>query len=150
MDIQNINALTQSAKSTRQKSTDDACPSQFQTYLDQFSGKSVQENAPKAQSPGNISNVQPIPFINITTPQQEMAEKVDSVLDLLDTYSQDLKNPNKTLKEIEPALLNMKQAAEKLYNEHQEGNSQELTQFISQLHMTASVEYFKFQRGDYI
>jgi len=151
MDIQNINALTQSAKISRQNAAQ-VQVKEFQEYLDAFSEKTTaSEPSPKKPS-GNIQKVQPIPFVNMASPQKEMVEKVGSVLDLFETYALNLKDPNKTLKDIEPALLNMKQAADSLYKEDflhaDKGNH--LSQLVNNLQVTASVEYFKFQRGDYV
>jgi hypothetical protein len=150
MDIQNINSAVQSAKTTRQETTDSQSAG-FQSYLDAFSEKI--QNEPSSIKPyPQVCNVQEVPFINIQSQNGEMFDKVHSVLNLFEDYSKDLQNPNKTLKEIEPALMNMKQAAEKLYKENAlnaEAN-QSLSQMINNLQVTASVEYFKFQRGDYI
>ncbi|KPA09044.1 hypothetical protein MHK_010734 [Candidatus Magnetomorum sp. HK-1] len=151
MEIQNINTISQSAKTTRQKSTDEN-QTDFQSCLDACNNKIQDKSTADVQISGNVCNIQTIPFMNITSPQKEMAEKVSSVLDLFEVYSQDLQNPNKTLKEIEPTLLNMKQAAERLHKENtlsgETGSS--ISQFINNLQVTASVEYFKFQRGDYL
>jgi len=151
MDIQNINSLGQSAKITRQESVQSQAK-EFQDYLDSFSEKTVAAHSSHVKPSGNIQDVQPVPFVKMTSPQREIVEKVDSVLDLLDTYVLNLKNPNKTLKDIEPALLDMKQAADRLYKEHHlhEDKGSHLTQLVNNLQVTASVEYIKFQRGDYI
>ncbi|MBF0450764.1 MAG: hypothetical protein HQK75_08695 [Candidatus Magnetomorum sp.] len=150
MNIQNINAVSQPEKSTRQKSTD-AHSTEFQSYLDAFSEK-IQDNPVNVKPSGNVCSVQTVPFIKMPEPHKEMVAKVNSVLDLFETYSNDLHDSNKTLKEIEPVLLNMKQATEKLYKENalnaEAGNT--LSQLINNLQVTASVEYFKFQRGDYL
>jgi len=150
MEIQNIDAINQSAKTTRQKQTDGP-PKDFQACLDSFNNK-VQEKTTDIKQTGSLCNVQAIPFMNIASPQKDMAEKVSSVLDLFETYSRDLQNPNKTLKEIEPTLVNMKQAAERLYKENTLNNEtgDTISQLINNLQVSASVEYFKFQRGDYL
>jgi hypothetical protein len=151
MDIQNINALTQSAKISRQNGTQTQVK-EFQDYLDAFSEKSIADDTSHVKTCGNIKDVQPIPFVNMPSPQKEMVEKVDLVLDLFETYAQNLSNPSKSLKEIEPALLNMKQAAERLSKENlfHENKGSDLSQLVNNIQVTASVEYFKFQRGDYI
>jgi hypothetical protein len=151
MDIQNINALTQAAKTSRQNSAQ-AQVKEFQEYLDAFSEKTKTSETSQLKPSGNIQNVQPMPFVNMASPQKEMVEKMGSVLDLFETYALNLSDPNKTLKDIEPTLLNMKQAADSLYKEnflHSDKGNQ-LSQLVNNLQVTASVEYFKFQRGDYI
>jgi len=150
MDIQNINAISQPEKSARQKSTETSTVG-FQSYLDAFSDK-LQRNSSAVEASPHMCNVQSVPFINMPPQQKEMVDKVSSVLDLFENYSNELQNSNKTLKEIEPTLLNMKQAAEKLYKENalNTEKSQTLSQLINNLQVTATVEYFKFQRGDYL
>jgi len=151
MDIQNINAVTQSAKTSGQNIAQ-AQVKEFQDYLDAFSEKTIADDTSQIKQSGNIQDVQPIPFVNMTSPQKEMVEKVGSVLDLFETYALNLNNPNKTLKDIEPALLHMKQAADRLNSEnilHKDKGSS-LSQLVNNIQVTASVEYFKFQRGDYI
>jgi hypothetical protein len=150
MDIQNINTINQSAKTSRQNSTQ-AQVKEFQDYLDAFSEKTIADDTSPVKPAGNIQNVQPIPFVNMTSPQKEIVEKVGSVLGLFETYAMNLRNPDKTLKDIEPALLRMKHAADRLNKEtllHEDRGS--LSQLVNNLQVTASVEYFKFQRGDYI
>jgi len=149
MDIQNINTFNQSAKISRQNTTQ-AQVKDFQDYLDAFAEKTIADDRSPVKPSGNIQNVQPIPFVNITSPQKEMVEKVGSVLGLFETYAHNLRNPDKTLKDIEPALLNMKQAADKLYKDNLLHEDRGLSQLVNNIQVTASVEYFKFQRGDYI
>jgi DNA-binding ferritin-like protein len=149
MDIQNINALTESAKTSRQNTTQTQVK-EFQDYLDAFSEKSIAEDTSPARTCGNIKDVQPIPFVNMTSPQKEMVEKVDSVLNLFETYARNLSNPAKSLKELEPALLNMKQAAERLSKENLRYADKALSQLVNNIQVAASIEHFKFQRGDYL
>jgi hypothetical protein len=150
MDIQNINTLTQSAKTSRQNSTQTQVK-EFQDYLESFSEKSISDKSHVKPS-GNIQEVQPIPFVNMTSPEKEFVEKVGSVLDLFENYALNLSNPNKTLKDIEPTLFNMKQAADRLNKENvlNEMKENSLSQLVNNIQVAASVEYFKFQRGDYI
>ena len=150
MDIQNINALAQSAKTSRQNSTQTQVK-EFQDILESFSEKTISEK-PLVKPRESIQDVQPIQYVNMASSQDEIVEKVGSVLELFENYAQNLSNPNKTLKDIEPALLNMKQAADKLYkvNVFNEDRGDKLSQLVNNIQVTASVEYFKFQRGDYI
>jgi hypothetical protein len=74
------------------------------------------------------------------------------ILDLLEEYSQALNNPRMTLKGIEPIVTRIEQELKAL--DVQSGNNvaqnDELASIINEIAVTASVEAFKFQRGDYI
>lgn len=74
------------------------------------------------------------------------------ILDLLEEYSQALNNPRMTLKGIEPIVNRIEQELKGL--DTQSGNNvaqnDELASIINEIAVTASVETFKFQRGDYI
>ena len=74
------------------------------------------------------------------------------ILDLLEEYSQALNNPQMTLKGIEPIVTRIEQELKGL--DVQSGDNvaknDELASIINEIAVTASVEAFKFQRGDYI
>jgi hypothetical protein len=74
------------------------------------------------------------------------------ILDLLEEYSQALSNPDMTLKGIEPIVTRIGHKLKGL--DVQSGDNvvqdDELASIINEIAVTASVEAFKFQRGDYI
>lgn len=74
------------------------------------------------------------------------------ILDLLEKYSEALSDTEMTLKGIEPIVTRIEQKLKGLHV--QPGNNvapnDELAGIINEIAVTASVEAFKFQRGDYI
>lgn len=81
----------------------------------------------------------------------EMANKTDSLLGLLENYSRELENPEKSLRELEPMISEIRQNAEDLLAQAQEsGPEPGIRRLAGQAAATANIEYIKFQRGDYI
>lgn len=77
--------------------------------------------------------------------------QVDSVLSVLDRFSEALADPGKSLKEIDPLVKELEAGAsslEKLSSRLPEGN--ELKDLVDQTAVLAAVEAMKFNRGDYI
>ncbi len=74
------------------------------------------------------------------------------ILDLLEEYSQALNNPQMTLKGIEPIVTRIEQELKRLdvHSGDNVAQNDELAGIINEIAVTAGVEAFKFQRGDYI
>jgi hypothetical protein len=74
------------------------------------------------------------------------------VLDLLEEYSLALSNPDMTFKGIEPIVTRIEQRLKGLDVQSGDnvGQNDGLASIINDIAVTASLEAFKFQRGDYI
>ena len=74
------------------------------------------------------------------------------VLDLLEEYSLALSNPDMTFKRIEPIVSRIEQKLKglDLQSGDNVGQNDGLASIINDIAVTASLEAFKFQRGDYI
>jgi len=74
------------------------------------------------------------------------------ILGLLEEYSQALSNPDMTLKGIEPIVTRIGQKVKGLDVQSMDNvvQNDELARIINEIAVTANVEAFKFQRGDYI
>jgi hypothetical protein len=71
------------------------------------------------------------------------------VLDVLEEYAQALDSPQRNLKSIDPIVSRLQQELKGLNACHvQQG--EDLARIVNQIATTASVEAFKFHRGDYI
>ena len=81
-----------------------------------------------------------------------LESKTVDLLKMLDEYSLQLKNDKISLKKIEPFLKEIKNNANDLLKEAASATSADtkLKNIAEQCAVTASTEYFKFQRGDYI
>jgi hypothetical protein len=82
----------------------------------------------------------------------EILKRSERVLDLLDKYASGLNDINKTLKDIEPLVVSIKEEADSIERESRDGlqHDKELEKFVKELSVTANVALFKFHRGDYI
>jgi len=84
--------------------------------------------------------------------ERQTLQHASKVLDVLEEYAQALENPQTTLKSIEPIVLRIQQELKGLdvrSMTHLEQRD-ELAELVNHIAVTASVEAFKFQRGDYV
>jgi hypothetical protein len=96
--------------------------------------------------------------INPTKPQAprginaDILKQSDRVLNLLDDYARQLADPAKTLKDIEPLVISIKEEVGIIESEVSDKlhNDKDLERLIKDLTVTANVAMFKFHRGDYI
>ena len=79
-------------------------------------------------------------------------KQAHDILDLLEEYSKALNSPDMTLKRIEPIVTRIEQELNGLDVQSLDNLAQndELANIINDIAVTASVEAFKFQRGDYL
>ncbi len=93
----------------------------------------------------------PIPT-NVETPSIHITRKASELLDKLDAYAKILGGTDKTLKEIEPFILEIKENATTLIKQADESSEKdpELKRIAKACAVAANVEFLKFQRGDYI
>ena len=82
----------------------------------------------------------------------EILKRSERVLGLLEEYASGLNDTNKTLKDIEPLVISIKEEADSIERESRDGlqHDKELERFIKDLSVTANVAMFKLYRGDYI
>ncbi|MBN1843512.1 MAG: hypothetical protein JW883_14680 [Deltaproteobacteria bacterium] len=113
----------------------------------------VHANKCSEDAPVSASEVAPVSCSEVSSVGRPAAlQRASNLLDLMEEYAQALSNPRKTLRSIEPIVLRMQQALKGLDVQslsYQRGND-ELARLVNQISVTASVEAFKFQRGDYI
>ena len=78
--------------------------------------------------------------------------KTDKLLEMLDSYSSKLEDPNISLKSIAPILEEIKDNAGSLLQETQNLTDADTTlkKIATQTIVFAQTEYVKFQRGDYL
>jgi len=101
----------------------------------------------------HLEEIQPIHhgFDNITDQETTVFCMADHLLDLLDQYSGTIQDPCKTLKEAEPVLKTIRAHADALRKETQFLEPGSTLRIIAdQCSLTAHIECFKFDRGDYI
>ena len=121
---------------------------QFQQKLNEVQEKHRTDLTSAVTEPKSLGEIQPIGFPKIESASTGVVNKTDYLLDLLDSYARDMENPNKTLKDIEPLIVSIKQNASELV-EAAEKISPDLKEIATETAVAANSEYFKFYRGDY-
>ncbi len=84
--------------------------------------------------------------------QGAVLQQASKVVDLLEKYAGALDNPQTTLRSIEPMVARLQQELNGLDVKSVRGLGQddELEKIVNRIAVTAAVEAFKFQRGDYV
>ena len=79
-------------------------------------------------------------------------DRTETLLEMLDSYSAKLEDPNISLKHIAPVLEEINNSAGSLLKSAQllTGDTEELKTIANRTIATAQTEYLKFQRGDYL
>ena len=104
--------------------------------------------------PGEVSPVKGVglPHLRPLHTDRLVLQQAYTVLDLLEEYSEALNNPDKTLKGIEPVVKRIGYELKGLDVQLRDdsGQNDDLVSIVNDIAVTASVEAFKFQRGDYV
>lgn len=76
----------------------------------------------------------------------------ERLLSLLDRYANDLENPGKMLKQIEPLVMSIENEVVRIQKTAADATSldEDLRLLVEELAVTADVATFKFHRGDFI
>ena len=123
----------------------------FQKTLDNATTQAPSGVAPQ-QSVGSLGEIASVMFNPVETPTENILNKTSNLLNLLDNYTKDIENPEKSLKDIEPLIDEINDNALEL--NLAAGDTLEkddrLKDIATQTAITASVEYMKFKRGDYV
>jgi hypothetical protein len=84
--------------------------------------------------------------------REDMLEKSDKILYLLDEYAKRLSDPRKTLRDIEPLVERIREEVSTIETEPTEiiSHDHELERLLKDVTVTANVAILKFDRGDYI
>lgn len=111
--------------------------------------KSAQEMS--AASTGGLTEIAPTHF-HLNNPSQSVSGKTDQLIEMLGAYSEQLTNPEISLKSIAPVLEEINQNAGQLIKETQDlpASEKQLKEIAQHTAVTAQTEYLKFQRGDYL
>lgn len=90
--------------------------------------------------------------LNIIDLSDIVSGKTDKLLDMLESYSSKLEDPNVSLRMIAPVLEQIKDSADSLTKDAQSLTDADtnLKKIANQTIATVQTEYLKFQRGDYL
>jgi hypothetical protein len=103
-------------------------------------------------SPGILKEIASSSLQPVADAPQDFNQRTNQLLDLLDHYVRDLGNPEKTLREVEPLVKQLKTGAEELLEMAEKEILQDspLRTIAEEGAMRANIEYIKFYRGDYL
>ncbi|MCP4370957.1 MAG: hypothetical protein GY797_23010 [Deltaproteobacteria bacterium] len=104
------------------------------------------------QKMSSISSISPIQ-LNMLSPAQNVPviDRVENLLNILDEYQQKLKDPNTSLKEIDPIVRQMEKEKESLAPVLDSlAENDGLKDILTRALVSSSLETIKFNRGDYI
>lgn len=149
-----ITGITESGQIVGKKNSlkvDD--PALFQKTLEDAMGVKNCKQSESLSSGNALGEIHSIAPSIIENSSISMAKQTEKLLDQLDQYIQKLGDPNKTLKEIEPSVRDMKSFADSLMENIsvKEGiQDNKLKDIVERSAMMANIEYVKFNRGDYL
>ncbi len=108
----------------------------------------------KTQKPGpsSLGEIPPPVRNTLASASPDLSLKAGQLLARLDTYAKDLKNPEKSLKDLEPTILTIKNDAAELLElaDKSPQPDEELKNIVNAFAVTANVEFIKFKRGDLV
>ncbi len=94
----------------------------------------------------------PLPLIREQEQGMDLSSEIETTLDLVDQYARLLEDPSKDLKTVDSALAALTQKAQNLAEGTDPDSPvpQALGAIIDQVVLTATLERFKLDRGDYL
>ena len=144
MDIHKIVGMVQSPKPAQQRKSEKN--SAFSDVLDKTLN-GVGHECGSTEVPMPVCGV--VPMANASSVDRLTVQRASSVLNLMEKYAQALRDPKRTLKSIEPLVS---QIGTEIQGLKVQGREQDagLSKLVNDIAVTATVEAFKFQRGDYV
>lgn len=99
-----------------------------------------------------LSEINKVVLPSLSDKETDVLNHSDKVLNLLDDYANELNNPLKTLKDIEPIVSHIEKEINLVESKTADivPENGEIEQFVRALSVTAHVAVMKFQRGDYL
>ena len=137
-----------SPKTPNNEQTTDA---DFKNILKESVEKSTQ-NPSEIQPTTLLDPTSAIRFNPLSTEDKNVTvERIENLLNLLENYREELKNPTVTLRTLEPIMNTIAKEKDQLSAKLDSiSNEDGLKDILNQTLITASLEVIKFNRGDYI
>ncbi len=100
----------------------------------------------------SINNISPIQLNMLSSTQNSsIIERIENLLNILDEYQEKLKDPNFSLREIEPVIKQMEKEKENIVPVLDSiAEDDGLKNVLNHVLVTSSLETIKFNRGDYV
>lgn len=144
----NISGISNKSQTIAPVKNQEKSDGMFQKALDNVMATKAPQMQKTNMQLGEIrtTNISPVNMSSF-----DVAQKSDKVLSMLENYSNDLLNPLKSLKDLEPQIKKLKENTEELMEGVMSSNEDgTLRQHAAQCAMLASLEVMKFERGDYV
>jgi hypothetical protein len=116
------------------------------------SGKTQETGSFREIYQDQLTSISPMDAQQPIDAKQDLMDQGDRVLDLLDVYTAELGNPEKTLKDIDPLATAIEEEMNVFTSkwDDQPHVDEEMEGFAEALTITANVALVKFRRGDFI
>jgi len=100
----------------------------------------------------NLPEIQSAQMVPAGNTARAFENKTGQLLDLMDRFAGEMGNPERTLKEIEPLVVALRENAEALLKSAEKEAAQDspVREIAVESAMRANIEYIKFYRGDYV
>jgi hypothetical protein len=122
------------------------------TFEKVLAGSEQTGEAVRTPSASTLGEIQSVGLRIDGTDKSSLETGTEALLNKLDNYIRALIDPGKTLKNIEPLLMDVKQEADQLTDAIQSADKgqEDMKSLAEQSTLLARVEYQKFIRGDYV
>ena len=151
MKIDGNDEILKSGYNPKTSKNEQASEADFNHILKESVEKST-ETPPEIQPTTLLDPISAIRFNTLSYQDNDITlDRVENLLNLLEKYRQQLRDPKVTLRTIEP-IMNTIAAEKDQLSEKLDSISNEdgLKDILNQTLITASLEVIKFNRGDYI
>ena len=100
----------------------------------------------------SLGEVQSSPLTSLHPSTHQIIRETERLIDLIDTYRQQMADPQKSLKDIEPVLQALNKQKGRLQNFCQQTSMHDapLADIVNACTLTVDKEMVQFYRGDYI
>ncbi len=151
----NINPVNESAKTFQTANIKNQGNAKADDGFEKLFSKALDKTEAPEMESSSASLLQEITApdkLNFINSSDIVSQKTDDLLDMLDSYSASLKDPDISLKNIAPVLEKINKSAGSLLKEAGRLTDADagLKKIATQTIVTAQTEYAKFQRGDYL
>ena len=151
VDISKINDKLSPVQKQQDNKTKSVDSDLFKQTFDKAMGEAQAEKTPASTNVNPLGEIRATHYVEPAT-GIAIDQQTQSLLQKLDTYGQKLSNPDVTLREVEPLIKEIRDDATELSlaASKSNGSDQGLKKIADESAVFATVEYFKFMRGDYI
>lgn len=151
MKIDGNDEILKSGYTVKTPKNDQPSEADFKNILKESVEKST-ENPSEIQPTTLLDPISAMRFNPLPSQDKNITvERVENLLNLLENYRQQLRNPNLTLRTLEPIMNTITEEKDQLSAKLDSiSNEDGLKDILNQTLITASLEVIKFNRGDYI